>query len=584
MTGTEHVAPPPVAMEEIQQGWHDLKTRVGQLESEKLALEQENKSLRFLMERVVDHRQKSHNELVLILTSLVSKLPLNDLGAVIARLVEHNTNVNQYLAALLKGTVDVAVPQPAVLKNLDQTKRDLLAALKPVVEELLKSDLPLESDMLQSLLTQPELFFSPPVVRANRCFVKGYLPKDRIVKQFGKDALVFFNDMTTDPKLNPNPKLEEIALSFKPDFEKLLQQTPNYNPEQQAALKELYKKVHRCKCSTEDVRLAKNAFLRMSFLLELIHFYDNQNTEAPDAIFAQRLPNVLEQIVLPTAQDDLDEKMIVQAENLLGFVISPDYRQMIVNNMGKSGTSAKTLKFVLRLRSEKLPATELDQEVTDFIKHLIPTQKAPPPETLVPILRLIGPSMQRLVVRAIMRSERLRKPEAQALGSSLAATFDLKGLEEQLKAEESVPAEVERQMAWAKIKDLIARRNDASRIAAAMRERLNQKFDAEELKLSWITLIEADPISLIRVFSQLPYRADGSTDSIARPVMETYVSRLTHEKYTASYTKVVNSLRNMYQAKPDSPTLVSFLALVKWVSPEAAEKLSKDIGMAVPAH
>jgi hypothetical protein len=584
MTGTEHVAPPPAAMEEIQQGWHELKTRVGQLETEKLTLEQENKSLRFLLERVVDHRQKSHNELVLILTGLVSKLPLNDLGAVIARLVEHNTNVNQYLAALLKGTVDVSVPQPAVLKNLDQTKRDLLAALKPIIDELLKSDLPLETEMLQSLLTQPELFFSAAVVRANRCFVKGYLPKDRIIKQFGKDALVFFNDMTTDPKLNPNPRLEEIALSFKPDFESLLQQTSNFNPEQRTALMELYKRVNRCKCSTEDVRLAKNAFLRMSFLLELIHFYDYQNTEAPDAIFAQRLPNVIEQIVLPSVQDNLDEKLIVQAENLLSFVISPDYRQMIVNNIGKSGASAKTLKFVLRLRSEKLTATELDQEVTDFIKHLIPTQTAPRPETLIPILRLIGPSMQRLVVRAIMRSERIRKQEAQALGSSLAATFDLKGLEEQLKAEESVPAEIERQMAWAKIKDLITRRNEASKIAAAIRERLNQKFDAEELKLSWITLIEADPISLIRVFSQLPYRADGSTDSIARPVMETYVSRLTHEKYAASYTKVANSLRNLYQAKPDSPTLVSFLALVKWVNPEAAERLSKDIGMTVPAH
>jgi len=52
----------------------------------------------------------------------------------------------------------------------------------------------------------------------------------------------------------------------------------------------------------------------------------------------------------------------------------------------------------------------------------------------------------------------------------------------------------------------------------------------------------------------------------------------------ASYTKVVNSLRNMYNAKPDSPTLVNFLSLVRWVSPEAADKLGKDIGMAVPAQ
>src|SRR5437016_8091419 len=143
MTGTEHVAPAPVSVAEVQQGWHELTLRVGQLEAEKLALEQENKSLRFLLERVIDHRQKSHNELVLIITNLVSKLPLNDLGAIIARLVEHNTNVSQYLAALIKGIVDVHLPQPAILKTLDQTKRDLLAALKPMVEALIKSEPPL---------------------------------------------------------------------------------------------------------------------------------------------------------------------------------------------------------------------------------------------------------------------------------------------------------------------------------------------------------------------------------------------------------------------------------------------------------
>src|SRR5439155_8357260 len=134
----------------IQQGWAELKLRVGQLEAEKQALEQENKSLRFLLERAIDHRQKSHNELVLILTNLVSKLPLNDLGAIIARLVEHNTNVSQYLAALIKGTVDVHLPQPAILKTLEQTKRDLLAELKPVIEDLIKCATPLETEMLQS--------------------------------------------------------------------------------------------------------------------------------------------------------------------------------------------------------------------------------------------------------------------------------------------------------------------------------------------------------------------------------------------------------------------------------------------------
>jgi hypothetical protein len=40
----------------------------------------------------------------------------------------------------------------------------------------------------------------------------------------------------------------------------------------------------------------------------------------------------------------------------------------------------------------------------------------------------------------------------------------------------------------------------------------------------------------------------------------------------------------MFHAKPDSPTLLSFVALVKWASPDAATRLCADVGMPVPAH
>ena len=578
MTAPEQPAQPPASLEEIQQGWNALTLRVGQLEAEKIALDQENKALRSLLERVIDHRQKSHNELVLIMTTLVSKLPLNDLGAIVARLVEHNTNVSHYLAALVKGTVDVQLPQPEVLKTLEQTKRDLLAALKPAIDELIKSESPLQPEMLQSLIEHPELFFSPPVVRANRCFVKGYLPKERVIKEYGPEALPLFTDMTTDPKLNPNPKQEEIALAFKSDFEALLQQNSNANPDKRQNIVALYQRVQQSKANTERARSQRNAFLRMSFILELLHFYNNQNTEAPDAIFAQRLPSLVEQLVLAGPQDGLDEKLLQQAEGLLAFVISPEYRHMIINNVGKSGSVAKTLRFVLRLRTGKLPGPELDQEITDFVKHLVPSHKLPKAESLLPFLRLIRPEMQRLFVRSLVRSDRLRKEEADALGKALASALELKGLDEQIKAEEAIPPEIERLRAWAKVRDLIARRSDTATIAATIRERLSSNYDAEEIKQSWVTLIEADPISLIRIFSQLPYRSDGSTDSIARPVMETYISRLLHEKYAGAYTKVINSLRNIFNAKPDSPTLVNFLALVRWVSPEAASKICADVG------
>ena len=160
----------------------------------------------------------------------------------------------------------------------------------------------------------------------------------------------------------------------------------------------------------------------------------------------------------------------------------------------------------------------------------------------------------------------------------------LTGLETLVKAEENLPPELERQIAWAKIKELIAQRTDPAAVAAAIRERLHAKYDADEMKQSWITLMEADPMSLIRVFCQLPYLANGKTDPVAQTAMETYATRLTHEKYGATYNKVLNSLKNMFHAKPDSPTLLNFIALVKWVSPESANKLTADIGMAMTAH
>jgi len=580
MTDTVTVPRTAPSVEEIQQGWHELTLRVSQLEVEKGALEQENKALRFLLERVIEHRQKSHAELVLLLTSLVSKLPINDVGVVVSRLVEHNANVSEILSALLKGKAEANLPQPALLKALDQTKRELLAAVRPLVEELQQLGAPLETEFLHSLLTQPEHFFAPKAVRANRCFIKGQMPRERIIREFGEPALGFFNDVTTDAKLNPRPKPEEIALMFKPEFEALLQQQPAWAGDKRAALAELFQRVQASKAPTDGARRQKHVFQKLSFLLELLHYYENQNTEAPDVLFAQRLPALVEQLVVTGAQDPLDEKLIQQAEALLGFIIAHDNRSMVVNNIGKSGGTAKTLKFVLTLRAEKV--SDLHQVIPEFVRHLVPAKPAPPAPALAAVVRLLPPDMQRLVVRALMSNDRLRKEEAEALGKAVAKELNLPGLEDELKAQPTVSPEIERQMAWEKIKGLLSSRTEPALIAAAIRNRLHARYDADEIKASWITLIETDPISLIRTFCQLPYLADGKTDPIARAVMETYVTRLTHEKYAAAYTKVVNSLKNMFKANPHSPTLVNFLALVRWVDTAAADKLTHEIGMPAP--
>ena len=584
MTQPKNPEPQAASVEDMQKGWHDLVLRVQQLESDRSAMEHENKALRSLLERVIEHRQKSHNELVLILTGMVTKLPLNEVGVIVSRLVEHNNNVSHVLAALVKGTADADMPQPEVLKTLEQAKRDLTAAFKQALEELIKLDPPLETGLLESLGADAELFFTPRMVRANRCFIKGQVPRERIMREFGEDALLFFKDMTTDPKLNPRPKPEEIVLAFRNDFDAIFEQNTAAIPQKRERIQTLYRQVQQSKGPADAGRAQKCTFQRLSFVIELLHYYENQNTETPDVIFAQRLPVLVEQLGVGTSRDSLDEKLLAQLEALLVFVINPDHRLMIINNIGKGGGAGKTLKYLLRLRAGRLD--DMDHVVNEFVRHLIPPPPENPPAAaaLVAVLRLLPPEAQRRVAKAIVSYDRLRKADAEALGRELASGLGLKGLEEETITQEALPPEMERQLAWSKIKELITQRSDAVTVANVIRDRLHAKYDVDEIRQSWITLTEADPMSLIRIFCQLPFRADGKTDPIARTVLETYVTRLTHEKYAVTYNKVLTSLRNMFHAKPDSPTLLNFVALVKWADPEAVNKLCGDVGMPVPAH
>ncbi|HEY5910242.1 MAG TPA: hypothetical protein VJA21_06515 [Verrucomicrobiae bacterium] len=581
---TEQASAPAesASLQEVQQGWHELSARVEQLESAKAGLEKENKLLRELLERAIEHRQKSHGELVLLLTGLVSKLPLNDVGVIVSKLMEHNTNLSQYLAALIKGTADAPLPQPAVLQTLEQTRRKLHAAIEPLVQELLQLETPFESDLLPALLSHPEEFFSPRFVRANRCYLKGLIPRERVLREFGPEALVFFNDVTTDPKLNPRPKPEEIVLAFRNDFAAVFEQNPGLVPTKRQELLKLHQRVSCSRSGAEPARHQRFAFQRLSFLIELLYYYEHQNTEAVDVMFAQRLPALVEQLALAGAADVFEPRLIEQAEALLALVINPDHRLMVINNLGKTGGAGRTLKYVLRLRTPL--NRDPEQTSLEFVRHLLTSApRTPSPEAVAPLVRLLPPERQRLVLRAILHSDRLRKSEAEALGKTVAEQLGLASLAEDSKAQIAVPPEVDRRMAWARVKDLIARRTDTSTVAAAIRDRLNAKYDAEEIRESWLVLTETDPLSLIRIFCQFPYLPNGKTDPIARTVMEVYLTRLLHEKYARTYQKVVKSLRNMFKARPDAPTLVNFLALVRWVRPAVADKLSADIGIAAHA-
>jgi len=569
---------PIISVEEIQRNWHELTLRVAQLEADSKRLEQENRATRALVERAIEYRQKSHAELVNLLTTLVSKLPINDVGVVVSRLIEHNSHVTEVSSNLTKGKLEDNMLQPAVLKALDKSKRELVVALKSTVEELLKLEPPFEAGMLESLVAKPENFYSPAVVRANRGFIKGQIPRERIVKEFGEAALVFFKDVTTDVKFNPRPKAEEIMLVFTDDFAVRLQQHPEI-PTKRAELQALHQKIRQSREATEPARAQKNAFLRLSFILEVIHYYENQSTESPDVVFAQRLPPLIEQLAAPADREALDEKLIQPAETLLAFIVSPDHRNAVINNVGKAGNGlARTLRFTLAFRAEKF--SELDRVTIECVKHLLPAGQAPLPAAVAAVLRLMNPPMQMTLVRAIIATDRLQNKEAaQALGKAVAKELGLQ--ESQLRFNDSAALSPEQQqrLAWENIKNLIAARATPAEIVAAIRKRLHGQYDVDEVKLCWLALTEGDPMVFVRVFSLLPYQADGKTDTLARAMMETFVTRLTHEKYAAVYTKITQALRNMFKVKPDSPALVNFLTLVKWVDAEAAAKISRDLGV-----
>lgn len=567
----------PASLEEIQRSWPAMTQRVGQLETERNALELENKALRTLVEQVIEHRQKSHAELVNLLTTLVSKLPINDLGVVVARLVEHNNHVTEICGKMAKGKLDDNMLQPAILKALDKTKHDLMAELKVVVEELLATGAPFEDGMLQGLVTNPESFFSPPVARANRGFVKGQLPRERIVKEFGEESLIFFKDLTTDVKFNPRPKAEEIMLAFKGDFDQLFAQNPGVGGARRPELQTLYQKVRALRDNSENSRAQKNAFLRLSFILELLHYYENQNTESPDVVFAQRLPPLIEQLAVPVDVPVLDEKLLQQAENLLTYIIAANHRSAVINNIGKNGGILRTLRYTLAFRIENL--SDIDPLTVECVKHLIPQGKAPTPESLAATLRLFSPHMQEMFIRALMDSDRLRKEESNALGKATVKVLGLTDFEENLNKRSAGMGEREAISAWDSVKSLIGSRSSPNEIAEAVRKRLHNKYDADEVKKSWIVLTEGDPMVFVRVFCLFPYLPDGQTDPIAQAVLEAYATRLTHEKYADIYNKVIHALKNLFKVKADSPALVNFIALVRWVDPAAGEKIARDIGM-----
>ena len=60
MTQPEKPSSPVASVEEVQEGWNELKLKVEQAAAERTGLEAENKALRFLVDQLIQHRQQCH--------------------------------------------------------------------------------------------------------------------------------------------------------------------------------------------------------------------------------------------------------------------------------------------------------------------------------------------------------------------------------------------------------------------------------------------------------------------------------------------------------------------------------------------
>jgi hypothetical protein len=558
-------------LEEIQRDWPGVKSRLQDAEVQCRVLEQENLGLRGLLQKVVEHRKKSHSELVTLVTTLATKMPINDVGMIITRLMEHGASVNEVCSAIISGRNEENLLQPAILRALDKSKSELTAAIKPLVEEMIRLEAPLDPVQLRELIDHPENYFSPAGKRANRGYVKGQVPQELIIRDFGEEALMFFKNMTTDAVNNPRPRPEEIMLAFRSDFEELMRQSSPLSEAKREALQLLHRRIRQ----SRESRAQKEAFLKLSFVLELLHYYDNQNTELPDVIFAQRLPPLIEQLVVTGENDPLDENRLQLVEALLAHIINLDYRHAVINNFGKTGGAARTARFVLTFRAAVLP--DHHPTTLDFVRHLVGTQKQPASAPIAAVLRFLTSEGQSVMVRALHNTDRLRREDGETLARELLKRLGLPELPVRAEVAAPVKPAVD---PWVAIKEMIAQRATPGDITEAVRKQLHAKYDADEVKQSWLALTESDPMTFVRVFSLLPYLPDGQTDPIAPAVLETFASRLTHEKYLTTYAGVIGALRKLHKVKADSPALVNFIALVRWVDPASADRIAQDVGIA----
>jgi len=213
------------------------------------------------------------------------------------------------------------MPQPTVLKNRTNQTRFSLPPSSLAVEELIRLETPLEKRDLQSLVEQPDAFFFRRESSAPTMLRQRANPPRRVGAGIWRQALVFFNDMSTDAKAEPNPSRGDRLI-----FKMISRRCSNKIPRSCPITRATDGVVSACQQSKAQPSMPARKSSRSPDSPSSSNCsisYQNQSTEAPTCCLRNGCPRWSSNWFLGSGQDTLDEKLIGEAERAAGFCREP---------------------------------------------------------------------------------------------------------------------------------------------------------------------------------------------------------------------------------------------------------------------
>ncbi len=235
MAQTENDPGPVPSVEEIQKAWRELTLKVGQLDAELTAAQQDNKVLRSLMERMIEHRQRSHSELITHShrprRQIAPQRPRRHRLAAGRAQRAGRRGFRQPCQGENRGRSAAARHPEGAGENQARPRHRLEGPPPGNWRGSTRHSRPASSSRSSSSRTP---FSRPPSSAPPAVTSRATSPRERVVKEFGEEALVFFKDLTTDVEIQSAPQAGRnragLQKRFRGAAEKQFRHQPRQTP------------------------------------------------------------------------------------------------------------------------------------------------------------------------------------------------------------------------------------------------------------------------------------------------------------------------------------------------------------------